>query len=401
MLKFDIGFLFKRKDIEKITFSDLLRELDDHILEISLIGQTLSKLKNLQLKTFDSSTGDWKCQTRASFIVNLNPITEVQEYSNLSKNLISLFNNVNSLNSGDRQKFGKDNLQNTSFYKFLLDHKLTINIQPSLLFISACFITTKINNIDNVFQKHLTKNKFKNLINKAKSILCNLSIEYEQTTAKKYCTTDEQNLLKQIESKNVQHMTSLFAGFRPIFKKMKALKQPFLTKTTFFCQCGGVTHSRNDFYEIKNETYQITQLPQDLKQVVTVIEVYQYPGPLQALQQKLQIPETATDIPHKFRKACACKNPTQEQPIQAIEEALMAFFAQHPQFTNGAEIKWKELGLEHSDLKKEYDYLLTLPGFSRKDMSIFHINHMFASTIADALKEDSKEESVDHLQAKS
>ena len=38
-----------------------------------------------------------------------------------------------------------------------------------------------------------------------------------------------------------------------------------------------------------------------------------------------------------------------------------------------------------SDLKKEYDYLLTLKGFSAKDMNLFHIVHMYASTIEDVL----------------
>ena len=110
------------------------------------------------------------------------------------------------------------------------------------------------------------------------------------------------------------------------------------------------------------------------------------------MQHKLKIENKATDIPHEFRKSCTCKKPSKENPVKSFDEAIMAFFAQHPQFTNGAEINWQGLGLENSDLKKEFDHLLTLPGFSRENMSVFQINHMYASTIADVLKEQKEME---------
>lgn len=392
--KHTIGYLFKRDDIPKITFSDILRELQSHLIEAKIIQFSFLKIQKKKFINFDSSVGDWKCQTRTSMIVDSMNTShhhicdkKIKEIESLVDNLKKLLKKMISLSSGDRQKFGKENLQNSSFNQFLQKNYILYEPLQNIIFLSACFTTTFHNNILSTFKDYLSMNKFKNIINKSKSILCDLSINYEQELAKKYGTLNEQKLLNQIEIKNVQHMTSLFAGFKPIFKKMKALKQPFLTTTTFFCQCGGVQTNRNDFYKLKQNEYSKTKVPKDHDQVVTIVEVYQYPGSLADLQQKLNIEPKATDIPHEFRKSCTCKKPSKENPVKSFDEAIMAFFAQHPQFTNGAEINWQGLGLENSDLKKEYDYLRTLPGFSRENMSVFHINHMYASTIADVLKE--------------
>jgi len=87
----------------------------------------------------------------------------------------------------------------------------------------------------------------------------------------------------------------------------------------------------------------------------------------------------------EFYKPCHCAHPTKQQPIKCIETAIMAFFAQHPQFANGATIDFEKLELSDSTFKKEYDSLLTLDGFSMKDMSEFHIVHMYADTIQEVL----------------
>ena len=49
----------------------------------------------------------------------------------------------------------------------------------------------------------------------------------------------------------------------------------------------------------------------------------------------------------------------------------------------------KDLVLTNSDLKKEFDYLNTLPGYNINDMSKFFINHIYASTIEQALEDQS------------
>ncbi len=401
------GYLFKRKDIQNFSLVDLKKILHNLFFEKLIIKSAIDNLIHKKIKTFDSPVGDWKCQTRTSMIIDLvnntqsinNDKLKAIQTINLIKNTITNFlKKINCFNSRECQQFSKEELTNISLKDLLNNHKLIHSFPHSFIFLSLSFLITQKNkDLPLYFQYEITTNKFKEIINKSKAALCQLSIDYESTIAITYGTPDEQKLLHQVEFKAMQHMTSLFAGFKPIFKKMKALKQPFLTTTTIFCQCGGVQINRNDFYEFNNNEYTKTTIPKDHDQVTTIIDVYQYPGSLTDLQHKLKIESKATDIPHEFRKDCTCKNSSKEQPIKSIDEAIMAFFAQHPQFTNGAEINWKGLGLENSELKKEYDYLLTLPGFSRENMSIFHINHMYASTIADVLKE--QEEMKARLQA--
>ena len=92
----------------------------------------------------------------------------------------------------------------------------------------------------------------------------------------------------------------------------------------------------------------------------------------------------------EYYKPCKCSNITEEiTTINNIEESITAFFAQHPQFTNHAQIDWQGLGLVDSDLHKEYEYLNTLPGYSVNDMSKFCIDHIYPATIKEALESDS------------
>ena len=402
------GYLFKRKNIYNFSLINLKKILHNLFFEKLIIKSAINNLSHKKIIMFDSSVGDWKCQTRTSIIVDLmeniesinqDKLKTIKTIHLIKNSITNFLKQINCLNSAECQQFSKEKLNNNCLIKLLNNYKLLHSFPNSIIFLSLSFlITQKDKNLPIHFQYEITTNKFKEIINKSKATLCQISINYEHTIAKTYGTIDEQKLLQQIESKAMQQMTSLFAGFKPIFKKMKALNQPFLTTTTIFCQCGGVQTNRNDFYTLKKDTYTKTTLPKNLEQVVTIVEVYQYPGSLADLQHKLNIEPKATDIPHAFRKPCTCKNSSTEIPVESFDQAIMAFFAQHPQFTNGAEIDWQGLGLENSDLKKEFDHLRTLQGFSRGNMSIFHINHMYASTIADVLKE--QEEIEARLQAK-
>jgi hypothetical protein len=119
-----------------------------------------------------------------------------------------------------------------------------------------------------------------------------------------------------------------------------------------------------------------------------ILDGYQFPGSFDQLKKNLNIPEEESFIPKSFYKKCTCKHPTAQHPIQDMEKAMLASLAQHPQFTNGASIKFKELELEGSEIEKEYHHLKSQPGYCRKNMSKFFAYHVYASTIADVLKEE-------------
>lgn len=394
----NIGYIIKREDLHKLKIIDLLKELQNNLFEISIAELALSAFQQKFLKSLDASIGDWKCQTRTSMIIdkinnpestNLIFFKAKKSTMNLKKITQNLLFQIKNMNPIEHQNLTRKKLNNLSLFNFLKEYDLNHNFPEIIKLIGLCFLTTTENHHLDIFHAQLvTTNKMKAIINQAKKTLCLLSIEHEQNLAKQYGGAELQKCLQQIEFKGMQHMTSLFAGFYAIFKKMKAENQPFLNHTIKFCSCGGVQSNPIKFFKPQKNIYQEFPLPEDHTQALTIIEAYQFLGTLHQLQDLLGI---SHDIPRfskkMINKTCHCKNPTQHLNIDSIDESIMAFFAQHPQFTNGAEIDWQGLGLENSELKKEYDYLKTLKGFSREDMSKFQIIHMYPSTIADVLKE--------------
>lgn len=390
-----IGYIFKRKDNNQLSLIDLKLFLKTFLFELKILDSCVVFFDRNELFLFDSSVGDWKCQTRASIFVdmkselNLNQTFQekikIQKLITLIKNLLS---KLDSLNAIECKNFTHDILKKESLFQFLKNENLILHIDKQYTFLALCFLTTKNNyNLSLFAETNISKNQYNQITINSKSFLCDHSIEYENDLVKEFGTTDEAQLLTQIESKNVQTMTSLYAGFIPIFKKMKAKKQPFFVLKKIFCSCGGLQKLDAELFEPTDQGFASKPITIPAYTVVSTIDSYQFPGSLAELQTLLNIPHTATDIPKEFLKPCNCNNPYPEKPIDSFDEAIMAFFAQHPQFTNGAEIQWEKLGLQNSEVKKEYDRLLTLKGFSRNDMSIFHINHMYASTIENVLKE--------------
>ncbi len=390
-----IGYIFKRKDNNQLSLVDLKLLLTTFLFELKILDACIIFFDRDELFLFDSSVGDWKCQTRTSMIIDIkseldfNTIfkekVKIKEVINSINNFLS---KLNSFNAVECKNFTHDILKKESLSELFQNQNLKLEIDERYKFLTLCFLTTKNNYHLSFFaETNINKNKFKELINSSKAFLCRLSIRYETKLAQEFTTNEEAILLSQIETKAMQTMTSLYAGFIPIFKKMKAKKQPFFVLKKIFCSCGGLQKLDAELFEPTDQGFASKPITIPAYTVVSTIDSYQFPGSLAELQTLLNIPHTATDIPKEFLKPCNCNNPYPEKPIDSFDEAIMAFFAQHPQFTNGAQIQWEKLGLQNSEVKKEYDRLLTLKGFSRNDMSIFHINHMYASTIENVLKE--------------
>jgi len=391
-----IGYLFYRKDMD-VSLVDLKRELVNHLFEINIIKLGMESFLNKSITSLDASIGDWKCQVRASMLVDAssdksiykNLFEELKKISKLFEDIQNYLIQVNSLNSVDAQNFSRKELHNLSLGQILKNNNLLYSPSENGLFLGLSFLTTTENEKLSIFINHqLSVNKMKAIINQAKKDLCHLSIEYEKRLALQYGTIDNQKALKQIEHKAMQYMTSLLIGFIPIFTKMKVKQEPFLVNYIYFCTCGGVQNITSELMQFQNSDFIKIPFDNHMDAVVTVIQVYQYPGSLQDLQMKLDISTSLTNIPVEYYQLCTCANPWKINDYDySLETKIMGFFAQHPQFTNHAEINWKGLELENSELKKQYEHWLTIKGVSQKDMSVFQINHMYASRVGQEIED--------------
>ncbi|MCX5924636.1 MAG: hypothetical protein NTZ68_04400 [Candidatus Dependentiae bacterium] len=328
-----VGYFLKRKDISNISVIDLLRELNNHLFEAQIMKMAIEYFQEKKLSVFDSSVGDWKCQTRTSMIIDLvqnstllksESSEELNKINAITLKLEELIQIINNFNSIERQKLSRQDLQTLSLQAYLKKQQLVYNPPENITLLSLCFLTTLQNNKLSIFTRHqMSLHKFKAIINLAKARLCRLSIHYEQNLAKTYSTVTEQTALQQVESKSMQQMTSLFTGFKSIFKKMEHKQQPFITHEIIVCGCGGIQNIQNKFYTPNNKEFTEAPMPADLSQEVTVIEVYQFPGSLEQLQNILGVPSTQTDIPKEFYKPCKCAQPTQSPKVESIESTGM------------------------------------------------------------------------------
>ncbi|MFA5998764.1 MAG: hypothetical protein WC747_01965 [Candidatus Babeliales bacterium] len=401
-----IGYFIQRANINSILMDDFIRELENNLFELKIMQLTIQSFQADQLLSFDALVGDWKCQTRASMIIDLADKKKAIN-SILSDELIM----INQMFDRTQQRL--DEIKNYSHIerqelrqvlkgRYVSDIMKTYHIDyvPSkeLSFLSLCFLITAKNSILPVFSLHkVSVNKMKFLINTVKKMLCKLSIEYEQKVATIYGSEEDQIAIQQIESQHVQQMTALFVGFRSILKKMENQQQSFVIHATIFCECGGVQKTELLYFNFIDHDWKGLPIPDKLSQAVMVIQAYQFLGSLAKLQTilgEVSPHDPLIGFAPEHLHVCSCLQPTVHTTIKSTKEALMAFFAQHPQFTNGAPIDFEGLGLMDSDLKREYDYLLTLPGFSIHDMSHLCIRHMYAATLQEVVQESRKQRAI-------
>lgn len=389
-----IGFLFKKSNLFNISMKDFILELEKLLFELAIMKEAVQHLQANDLSAFDSTVGDWKCQTRTSMIVDLleSKIFSDQEQSKaleqINLHIISiqkLYNEINNYNTIQLREFIKK-LHSISAYHYLENLQVLYEPSPELTLLSLCFFITLKNHQLPIFTTStLSTNKMNRCINDVKKQVCYLSIKHEQDLIKQYGTAEEQKSLEQIEIKTLQQMTSTFISFVGIYKKMLTKKQAYIIHTLYFCACGGVQKIGIEPYISVHNKFIKSLEPLDPNQPISVLEAYQYPGSLAQLQGLVGAINEEY-IPEKYLRSCTCANPTLTKNLESFDLAAFANFAQHPQFTSGASIDWQGLGLADSDLKKEYDYLLTLNGFSIQDMSNFFINHLYPSTVEQALK---------------
>ncbi|MBP6892595.1 hypothetical protein KBB68_03375 [Candidatus Babeliales bacterium] len=401
----NVEFLSNKKhNILKIDL--LIQELYVYLLEINIINQAIENFIFHRLQNFDSSVGDWKCQTRTSIVLDLiknqnlcslNLKKKKKNLPQLIKKIENFIKNIKKLNHLERKTLTKK-LINISLEELLNENDIFLKNSETINIISLFYLCSPltIKHLPFIEKTLLTHKKINKMLISAKHKISLFTINYEKQLALAYCSKENQKILGQIANKGYSSMTAFFPSFKVIFEKMKQEKESFLEKKIIFCLCGGVISQTHNLYSATQNNFTKKHFNiLSKKNTIMVIEGYQFNGSFQELKQLLKIPINNTLISKEFYKQCSCLSKT-KQKIQKtnIEKIILAGFVQHPQFITGAEIDWKGLGLENSNLKKEFDHLKTIPGCSVEDMSTFCIRHVYASTIADVLKEQEEMETL-------
>lgn len=391
--------LFRQKYVTNPKVTNLINTLEIHLIEIKIILKAIRAFSDKKLLLFDSVVGDRKCQTRTSMIIDLIENEQFlkkefeKEYDCIIKKQIettNLLHKIKNFKFIDLKNLSIG-LQKSTLNEYLIKHNLIYKPFFDLKLISLCYFTTlSLDQMSTETDHLLSSNKLSKLLISAKKELCQLSIDYEQNLSRKYDCLRNALCLQQIEEKGICSMTSFYNSFRSILKKMKVKNQSFIKKTILFCSCGGIQKKVTKYFKpLKDKFVEQTIDNSARDQAIMVLEGYQFPGSLSQLKQILSVPTEEAYIPLSYQKLCFCKKPSNPKTSKDPESAILAFFAQHPQFTNNTEINFNDPNLFNSELHQEYNYLKSLPGFSENDMSYLYLDHCYPSTIKDFLEKDS------------
>src|SRR3990167_1722999 len=242
-----LGLLVKRKNIPDPIIQDLQNELLFYTFEAQTMLKVIQLLQAKELMNFDCNSGDNKCQTRSSMLLDLfldetTLSTELQESESTLNSLIMILQK--HISQFNKNRLTTEEISNLKKYSMTdIFANLNISFTPSftLKLASLCFITKlSQQEIYDLTLHKIGKGKIKKFTELAKIELCNLSIQYEQNLAKSCYTTNNQLILEQIEPKGFCSMTALFPSLKPIIKKILDKQQSLLQKNTIFCSCGGI-----------------------------------------------------------------------------------------------------------------------------------------------------------------
>jgi len=391
-----LGILFKRDDYINPKIKDLRNALQIQLFEIELFDEAFRKFIIHKYKKFDALVGDCKCQVRASMLVDIIydnkndklEVEQVQQHLNDLKNKVLDLIDQTEMHHVIETKKIIDQMKHLSLYEFFEKNHLNFKIMHDFFYLGiSFFLTPYVDYKAFDIYKNITDRKYIKLLNDAKKQLSLISIEYEQNLAKQYCNINIQKILDFIQSKGSCSMTAFYPSFIPIWEKIKDKKQLVLKKTLYFCKCGGLKDIQSEFFRANNKNTFEKIVQNDLQEAAFVIEGYNFEGSLGQLKKIVGAPDEHTEIKQEYVKLCSCLNHLQKTDIENFDDVIFASFVQHAQFTNDAEIPWVELGLESSEFKKEFDRLQLISGCALEDMSVFRINHIYASTVGQELED--------------
>jgi hypothetical protein len=392
-----LGMIFIQKDFLLYNLTELSIALEIHLLEVKILKNAIELYLLKKFKKLDAVVGDAKCQVRASILLDminegdLNSIDLKQHYNNLDKIYFELKDFLEILKSNEHQKRKTilNKIIGLTVYDILQLCNWNYVIPHHLFFVGLSFFSSlSFEKALEISENYLGSSRLKKLWFSTKKQLSLISIDYEQALAKKYGNSEIQKILEFIQTKGFCSMTAVYPSFIPIWNKIKDKKQLILKNTFYLCRCGGLREITNELFQAnENKKIEKIKLKKEQNDIVFVMENYLFAGSYNEFEKiyNFSLDQSIFDI--LDLKLCSCSKFLIISDIENFDEAVLANFAQDRQFTNDAEIPWAELGLENSGLKKEYDYLKTLPGYSLNDMSKFLITHIYASTLEQELED--------------
>ncbi|HSX13839.1 MAG TPA: hypothetical protein VLE96_05410 [Chlamydiales bacterium] len=386
-----IGPLFQRDDFPTHNIKEVEATLRLHLLEANVVSLALDAFLNRKFLVLDPLVGDCKCQVRVSMLLDyIEHFEEIKESLELSLQNSRLFiEDVNAF----LQKMHVNNIEErilvkrqlavckTTMWEYLQSNHLLLQLGIIERVLGIFYLLTATDeSMQSMIHKQRRSSYLRNLQTYGKIPLNKMSVDYEIELTKQLGLKEEELSLRQIETKGFVQMTPFFPSFKPIWQKMKEKKRAFVQKTTYFCACGGMQKQTLTLYRWEDGRFLKKEfLPSN--EAVTVIKGDVFPGAFTQLKELLQIPPADPCIDPLYFRPCTCSDPTTHSELENIEEIVLANCAQHAQFTNDVEIHWEELGLKNSELKREYDFLLTIAGCSNPDMSRFCIRHIYVATL--------------------
>ncbi|MBP9764781.1 hypothetical protein KBD08_00410 [Candidatus Babeliales bacterium] len=394
--KLFLGLLVKRNNYPYARFYALSVRAQTSLLEVDLLLYALHSVVRKKLDVFDCSVGDNKCQIRVlkllEFLSELNDGVVVRLQKNLLElrfRLIDFLESVSdrcSIRYRDNKRKFETLKKHHTMQDILEMFGLSMTLEHDFIMLGlSVFSAMSMDQIREVIPNQLSPGKINDLLHFAKRQLSMMSVEYEQHLAQLTMKPDLEKALSKVESRGFVFMTGFFPGLKVLVEKIKNKHQVIVIKNIIICDCGGIRLYEYTAFKAYNGTFEKIGI-EESDDVVAVHEGYQFPGSLERLKELNNITIELGSQLFKQLKYCLCHSDlNRAQFLGNIEEVILANGAHHPQFANGAEIDWA--GLEHSDLKKEYDYLKTLPGYGIDDMSKFCIRHIYASTMAQVLQE--------------
>ncbi len=395
-----IGILLKRNNYLQPRIKDIRIELQVQIFEIDIIKKAIESFLSHKYKKFDALVGDCKCQVRVSMLLDIvqeNKLNKNQLYkinenlNNLKTRLLNLVEKIEKNKILEIKEILETNKHNLSMNDFLKNYNLNYNLEHDLIILQLSFFSYfNFHKIVQISNNILSNSKAKELLQLAKKHLSLITVDYEQELAKVYGSEELRKVLEIVETKGFVSMTAFFPSLKPILEKIKQKKQLISKKTVYICDCYGIKDIQSELFRAdENNKFKESKL-ENFNEAAFVIEGYQFNGSFEKLSENIKFSSENSLIQVNDFSLCTCQKSLNVPVVENIEEAILSNAAHHKQFTNGAEIPWADLGLENSELKKEYDYLRTLSGYGINDMSKFCIVHIYASTVGQEL-EDQRE----------
>ncbi|MBI2344859.1 hypothetical protein HYV10_02175 [Candidatus Dependentiae bacterium] len=392
----EVGIFLKHPDYLYTNRKELNVAINVRNLELNILEQVVQLLITRHYKQLDPLVGDSKCQTRASMLLDIFQQNQfartycdtIQDHLNEAKEHLREF--IEKIDSSNIERiknitneFYRDQLSN-----FFKKNNLDYEISDELLIISLCyFLFFKYEKIVLFSENLLSNSKAQDLLLLAKKKLLKITLHYEQSLVEKYGNEELKRILKFKEINGFCEMTAFYPSLIPILNKIENKRQLILIKNIIFCECGGIKFIKNDLYQ-GNGLDKLERInSKKEEEVAVIIEGYCFNGSFQQLADYLGISLRILVSSLDNLKLCNCSKSFNLIVEDDIETIILSNAAHHKQFTNGAEIPWVELGLEDSELKKEYDYLRTLSGYSVDDMSKFCIRHIYVSTVGQELED--------------